>query len=83
MASTAPTKLMIVRNEAKAAELRKVMGDDWYITGFYNALTDRRFDLILLVDQPERNEKPDQWLNYINTRVKTKLSLGGKLIEVY
>jgi len=83
MGSKAPTKLMLVVNENKAAELKKVMGPDWMIAGWQNALTGRRFDLILLVDQPERNSQPDQWLNYINTRVKTKLSPGGKLIVVY
>lgn len=83
MSSKAPRKLMIVRNEAKAEQLRQVMGKDWMVVGFMNALSGRSFDLILLVDQPEERVTPEKWISYIETRVKTKLSPGGKMIEVY
>lgn len=79
----APSKLMVVRNEMKAAELRKVMGDDWMVVGVGSALSGCRFDTVLLVDQPDRAENPEKWQKYIQQKLLTKLPPNGQLIEVY
>lgn len=81
--SKSPSKLMVVRNETKAAELRKVMGDDWMVVGVGAALSGRRFDVVLVVDQPLRDFEPEQWEKYVKTNLLTKLPPGGQLIEVY
>lgn len=79
----APNKLMVVRNEMKAAELRKVMGDEWMVVGVGSALSGRHFDLVILIDQPDRSENPEKWQKYIQQNLLTKLPPNGQLIEVY
>jgi hypothetical protein len=43
----------------------------------------RRFDIILLVDQPMKEENIIGWAKYVNSEIKTRLAPGGQLIEVY
>jgi hypothetical protein len=77
------TKLMIVRNREKAVQLEKVMGPEWLVVGFDDVLVGRRFDIILLVDQPMKEENIIGWAKYVNSEIKTRLAPGGQLIEVY
>ena len=78
-----PNKLMIVRTNSKAQELQKVMGDDWFVTTHHTNLVGRKFNLILLVDQSKRYKDPEEWVEYVNKNLLTRLSHGGNLVEVY
>lgn len=78
-----PTKLLVVRNQEKAEELSKIFGEDWKVVGVGSALGGRRFDTVCIVDQPERGINPTAWRNYVDKYLKTKLTLSGKLIEIY
>lgn len=78
----APTKLFLVRSEAKAAELRPYFSNEWLIKGYRSALIGRRFDVIMIADQDERFYSAVEWAQYIQ-RLRIHLNVNGTLIEVY
>lgn len=75
-------KLFLVRSEAKAAEMRPHLPDNWMVKGISSALTGYRFSVIMVADQDERFKTPAEWCKYMQY-LRTKLTPGGKLIEVY
>ena len=74
---------MIVRNSEKAKEVKEALADGWEVYGYKDCTMGKRYTTIFVVEQPESFVKPEEWENWINKAVKTRLKNGGLFIKLY
>lgn len=74
-------KLMLVRSEAKAAQIRPYISTEWMVAAMGSHLAGRRFSVILIADCDDRSDEK-RWSAMMGY-LRTKLTIGGKLIELY
>lgn len=83
MSQNRPTKLMVILDPKKVRPLQKIMGDDWKVVSVGSSLMGRRFDFVVINDQPLADVDLDKRNNWVNSCAKTTLSPKGQFIEVY